>query len=448
MSKIARTMLIAGIAGSAASVASAGGFTASALSREGDTVPGQETQVITGFGSPDANAVGGYVFQATSEGAGLTLSHAIGEPLGFAAKTLRTEGMVAGFTQTAFEFRMGISDAGSLTYSPTIDPGDSVFVDDTPILVDGQAFGDDPANPFASFGSRPGMTANGKPWFIGGVTNEAGGSTQNRFLWIGDQIVLEGGDSVGGGLPNIRTMASSIAFDTRVSDTGNSYITEVNVDTGLTSDDNVIVINGQALSIGGSLVQEATAVPASVGGQGGENWDNFDRLGITDAGQYLITGDTDGATSSDEFLLVNGQIALREGDSLAGGNLVSTIENAQMNEAGDWAATWGVDFGNGEQEALIANGELVLSEGDQIDWNGDGIIDANDLGATIDGFTGTDSLALGATDNGAFDIFFTADVVLDNGDVLEGAFRVTVPAPGSAALLAAFGLTAARRRRA
>ncbi|MEM8835734.1 MAG: hypothetical protein AAGD00_07935 [Planctomycetota bacterium] len=442
-------LLVVGVSGMAASVAHAS--TASALFREGDTLPGDATQTITGIGSPDANAVGGYVFQAASEDAAgnVTQSHAIGEPVGLAAKTLRTEGMVAGFNQTAFEFRIGISDSGSLTYSATIDEGDSVFVDDNPILIDGQPFGNDPVNTLASFGSRPGMTANGQPWFIGGVTDSVGGSTQNRFLYIGNQIVLQGGDSVDAGLPNVLIGGSSISFDSRVSDTGQTYISEVNVDTGSSADDNVMVINGQAITLGGTFVQEGVAVPASVGGIGGEAWDNFDNVGINDAGDFLITGDTNGDTATDEFLLVNGQIILRQGDSFAGGTLDASIDAAQMNEAGDWAAIWGADFGSGSLEILMANGQLVVSEGDLVDWNGDGVIDANDQGAVLDDFTGIDELALGATDSaGRFDVFFTADVILDNGDELEGAFRITVPAPGTIAVVGALGFTAGRRRRA
>ena len=155
-----------------------------------------------------------------------------------------------------------------------------------------------------------------------------------------------------------------------------------------------------------------------------------------------MTGDTSAATTSDEFIAVDGNIVLREGDMLTTGEIVSgSIEGGFMNEAGDWGAIWDVD--GGALEALIVNGGLLLKEGDAIDWDGDGIIDP---AAILTNFTGTSTLVIGDPGiDSFFDVYFTADIDVA-GEVLEGYFKMTVPEP-SAALLLGVGLMLLRRRR-
>jgi hypothetical protein len=158
-----------------------------------------------------------------------------------------------------------------------------------------------------------------------------------------------------------------------------------------------------------------------VGGLPGENWDNFDFMGITESGKYLITGDTDGDTGLDEFILVNGEIRHREGDMLDGFVLSGSIEGAYMNEQGDVAFIWDVDdpvLGN--VEALYFNGALLLKEGDEVDITGDGIIDP---GAVIDSFTGISTLTVGDQQGGgSVNIYFTADIAVPGAPEVEGFF--------------------------
>ena len=103
-------------------------------------------------------------------------------------------------------------------------------------------------------------------------------------------------------------------------------------------------------------------------------------MNVTESGEYFVTGDTNAAVAVDEFVVKNGAIILREGDSI-GGNIISgSIETGAMNESGDWAVTW--DFGT--PETLILNGRELLTEGALMDWNGDGVLDANDRTAPGD----------------------------------------------------------------
>jgi hypothetical protein len=121
-----------------------------------------------------------------------------------------------------------------------------------------------------------------------------------------------------------------------------------------------------------------------------------------------VTGDTDAATSEDEFLMVNGQILLREGDLIDGMALVGAIERAYLGEDGDWAVVWDVQTPEGNVDALILNGQIVLMEGMAIDLDGDLVPDD---GTAITDFTGIAAMAVSDRDaQGRVRVLFTADV--------------------------------------
>ena len=208
----------------------------------------------------------------------------------------------------------------------------------------------------------------------------------------------------------------------------------------------MVVLNGNALMAGGSIMREASPVPAEIGGLAGENWDNFDFMGITESGSFMVTGDTDADSALDEFVMLDGQIVLREGDPVADGIFDGAIEGAYLNENGDFACIWDITTADVNLEALFFNGGLVLMEGDLVDWNNDGLIDALDQGAFVTDFTGISSLTLGDRYSGDLvDIYFTADCDV-SGSVLEGGFRMTVPEPATLSLLLLGSLALLRRR--
>jgi len=460
MMRSARLLALSGAA-TGLMAAPAMGQAASALLREGDVMPGAGGELVDSISGPASNYVGGYSFRAnTRDGAGDLVFRVWGDATGGAGDVLRTNGTFGDFVQTGFEAFHGLSDAGEVSYSPSVtnmstgDSGlDSIWLDSTPVLTEGDA---SPgfAGQFNSFNSRPGVTGDGKPYWIGGVTDERLGSTNFRVLYFGDDanVVLTSGDVISG-LGTI-SQGSGVDFDFNFSRLGTNYLTPVDIE-GSPADDGALVRNGAALSAGGSFVREATLVPVSVGGDGFEAWDNFDFMGINESGDTFFTGDTDGDSSSDEFIFLNDQFIAREGDAISTPNgpgvLDGSIESAAMNETADWAAVWDATVDGSNLETLIVNGQSILIEGQLVDWNGDGVVDASDKNARIDNFTGISSLAIGERDMGRgdgsfFDVYFTADVDMD-GTVLEGAFRITIPAPGSAGLLAIAGLAAARRRR-
>jgi len=387
-----------------------------ALVVEGQSLPGAPPgHVISSISNSGVNHSGGYAFTLNSLFETATISQVWGSADGGPGGIIMSEDSFGVYDQTSYESFFGFSDAGQAIYSPSCNNSDTgeegldcLWIDEVPVAVEGQPVAAAPGYYF-SFNSRPGCYADGTPIWVGGLTDTPGGGTQIRALFKGDlaDILLMGGDFLPG-LP-WAIGASSIDFDFRSSALGSHYICPVNLDTGSTSNDGYVVIDGEALQIAGSYVAELTPVPEEAGGLPGENWDNFDFCGINDSCGYMLTGDTDGSTSSDEFVLLNGSIALREGDTVGGLVLTGSIEGAYLNENGDYAVIWDVDDGTGTiLEALIVNGELVLLEGESVDLDGDGELDPD---IHIDNFTGISSLTLGDRDeDGHALVAFTADV--------------------------------------
>lgn len=444
--------LVAVVGGSTA-IASA--QVASAQLREDEQMPGAAAgQIVTSISNSAVNGIGGYAFTSNTSDGAATLSHVWGNLAGGAGSPLRTEGTFGDFTQTSFEGFFGIGNTMT-TYGATDNNDvsgetglDSVWQDSTRLLGELDPVASLPGF-FSTFNSRPNSTWNDIPVWVGGISDSEGGPTQNRVLFKSGGAVIKGGDNVGGVVEPIEPGSSGIGFDFRFSEMGNNYILDVLLDS-TTADDGLIVVDGNGLTAGGALLRENTVIPPSVGGIGGEAWDNFDFLGINEAGNTFVTGDTNGATATDEFVFKNDKIVQREGDavnSFFGPGIISgSIEGGYMNASGDWSVIWDVTTDGTNREVLIINGEVILSEGQKVDWNNDGIPDDN---AILENFTGLSSLTMSDRDeDDVVCVAFTADIDVD-GATLEGGFllKYTIPAPGSVALLGLAGLVGLRRRR-
>ena len=394
----------------------AGAQPATVLIQEGLPLPGGDPgQPISSISTSATNHSGGYAFTVVTSNAGTSISNVWGSLTGGAGALIRSEGTFGIYQQTSFETFFGIG-ATTVAYSPisnNTDSGstslDGVFLNDTPIAVEEEVYPFDPGY-WWSFGSRPGSTADGIPYFVGGITDVQGGSTDNRGLFYGLDAAprLLGGDMIVGLPDPVVTGSAGISFDYRVSAYGTHYIAEVGTNTGSTNNDNAMAIDGAVIMIDGMPVVEASPVPATAGGLPGENWDNFDSEGISEDGHFMFTGDTDGDIVTDEFVLVDGQIVLREGDMIDGHQITGSIENAYMNAQGDYAVVWDVVDGGGSLEALFFNGELMLMQGDYIDVDGNGVPDPD---AVLTGFTGIASLSISDRDpDGVVTIYFVGDV--------------------------------------
>lgn len=411
---------------------------ATALVKEAQQLPGAPAgHLVNSINNTAVNHAGGYAVNVNTSDGATTLSRIWGNAAGGPGTVIRTEATFGSLVQTSYESFYGISNAGQVCYSASGTGGpvgnfDSVWLDDTAIAVQG--------NPvpsmmglFWTFGSRPGVTADGKPYWAGGTATTAGGATSNRgyFFGAGATPFLLGGTTPPG-LP-FSISSGSINFDYRYSALGTHSITGVVMTSGSTLHDDVVVLDGAGLVVAGTLVREQNPVPAAAGGLAGENWDNFDFFGATEAGDWFFSGDTEPATATDEIIVKNGLVLYREGDLLDGEVLSGAIEGAYMNENADIAFIW--DVAGGVLEALYVNNELVLKEGDLVDLSGDGVPEAN---AKLVDFTGISSLTM--SDRDFLDnvkVYFTADVdtlgTTTATDDVEGFFcieiNVGVPVP-------------------
>jgi hypothetical protein len=414
------------------------GQVATAIVVEGQPVPGNDAYLVDSISLPAVNHAGGWAFNLNSVMDAETIALAYGTLDGIAAADiLRTETTVGDYEQNSWESFCGLGGNG-LAYSPSctrLSDGqtglDSVWYEDTVVAIEEEVY------PYAegywwSFGSRPGATQDGIPFFVGGITDSQGGSTQKRGLFYGPDAtpLIIGGDMIDGLPDPVVDGSGAVSFDYRFSAYGTHYLAEVATETGSSTNDNNMVSDGAVVLVDGQPVSEGSPLPAAAGGLPGENWDNFDYTAITEDGHWLLTGDTDGDTATDEFLMIDGMIILREGDLVDGMPLDGGIERAYMNEQGDWACVWDVVTAEGAKEALLLNGEIVLMVGMPVDVDGDGNPDPD---AVVTDFTGIAALAVADRDDlGRALVYFTADIEV--GDPITGGGGLELPADEAAGL--------------
>jgi hypothetical protein len=394
---------------------------------EGGTMPGDPSgDFITALNNTGVNHGAGYAEMVNTFGT-TALSHAWGGTYPGAGTVLRTEKSIQQYKQTSFESFFGIDDQLGVCYSPVCDDTvngytslDAVYLGDAKVMVGREPY-PHLAGKYWSYGSRPSVTANGVPYFAGGFASTPGGSTQNRGLfygWATTPLLLGGMTIVG--LPDTLGHSATM-FDYRLSANGGHYISNAQTVTGSSLNDDHVVIDGAVALAGGLPVSENGPVPAAAGGLPGELWDNFDLMGVTNAGRWMFTGDTNANALYDEFVAIDGNIAYREGDTLDGEVLSGAIEGAYMNEDGDVAFIW--DIQGGALEALYLDDQLLVREGDPVDLNGDGIPDG---GTALTDFTGISALTLSDRDpsDGSVRLYFTADY-----DQVPTAIAAAEPAP-------------------
>ena len=406
-----------------------GAQVATSLLNEGDPMPaagaGHTVQYIN---NTAVNGVGGYSATLSTTDGTTTLSHAWGNPTGGPGAIIRTEGLVGIYDQLSWESFFGMDDLGQISYSPSCTDTvsgatglDCVFVDGTPFAVEGLPIASLPGKEFR-FASRPGITNNGMPYWVSGIDDIATGASEGNGLFTPAGVLIKTGDVIAGLPAPLGPNAAD--FDARFSAQGGHYIIGTTT-TAATTADFFVLLDGAPIPSGAGILGEGQPVPVAAGGIGGENWDNFDFMGVNENGDYMVTGDTD-YTGFDEFVAFNGTIIHREGDVLDGETLTGSIDGAFMNEAGDIAFIWDiVDATAGSLEALYLNDKLILKEGDAVDLYGqDGYVEATSILAD---FTGITALTMGPQLN----IYFTADIDVNgtptsSSDDIEGFFCIGI----------------------
>jgi len=332
--------------------------------REGDTTPGVGGTVVSvnqpfvsGLGDPGftGNAAEYFVWF----GPGVTWISSDGLP-----------SVLSGAEGT-----MGIGDLGEFIYSPSTDGDDSVWTDVGFLAVENVQAPGLPAGTNSTFHSRPTMIPSGQAYWVAGHGDGSGGtSSVGRILYTSPDgtpgsiaVIFRTGDVI-----DSQTIDSSgVDFDYDFSDNGLHHIHPLDM-VGSSDSDGFLYVDG-------SLV----AREGDPNGSGIDNWANFDFVSINDSGAYVFSGDTDGATTTDEFIAFNGTIILREGDTVDGVTLDSgwSVKGAGINNHGQAIFGWGSGttehlFFACDASDLQGTGLLVLSTGDQVDLDGNGTGDA------------------------------------------------------------------------
>jgi uncharacterized repeat protein (TIGR01451 family) len=337
---------------------------------------------VTSMGSPGVNSIGGFVLRVDTTLSGTVLSHAWGRAGGSGSPIiLRTEGVVGPYTITSYS-GVAIGDSGMLAYTVGGTGGptgsfNGCFLDTTPLMIQNAQITSGPlAGKWWTTRSDPWISAGGIPFFRLATSNTQGGSSNASGMFGGNPVlpIVYGGMQFPLMPAPINDSSQEVRFS--ISRDANEYIATTNLETtgtGVGSDENVMMmITGRGLHLAGSPVQEGHPIPASIGGRVNENYSDFDDYAINEMGQYIIRG-TSGLSASDDYIIVNGNIVLRTGQSVGGGPLSSTAEGADINESGDWIAAWKIN--NASTECIFLNGQIVLRDGDTLDVTGDGVGD-------------------------------------------------------------------------
>ncbi len=351
-------------------------LTVTLVVREGDLPPGGGGNPVTTLGSPFTDGVGNVGFTGAVDAGGSSDAFVWVDSGIVWRNSDALVNMLSGAEST-----MGVGDSGEFLYSPSVDGGDAVWSEGGLVLRGGDAAPGFPVGTLNVFNSRPTLLPGGAGYWIAGF-DESGGGSDGRVLYTspsataGDvSVVLRSDDMVGGFTID---RPSGVGFDYQISDDGSHHIHDLLMDTGSTADDGFLYVDGTLPA------RESTPTGD------GDNWDNFDVVSINDSGDYIFSGDTDGATGSDEFLAYNGAIAVREGDVLDDIPLTSTaaVLAASIDNLGRAAHAW--SFAGGEalffacEAADLASSVALLATGDMVDVDGGGGADATvtDLNAS------------------------------------------------------------------
>lgn len=398
---------------------------ASAIVRVGDAPAGTGVGVtVSTISGTAANEVGG-VFVRTN--LSNTNAGIWGNANGLNGSIVREEQLgIAGYDQTAFEGFFGGSDLGALSYSPTctdlstlVAGLDCVWLDSTPIAVAEQPIPTLPGKKFR-FASRPGITGSGIPYWVSGISDIATNASEGQALFLGasSTIVLKPGDPSPAPLVSVLG-ASAGDFDARFSRNATHYINMITTTDATTADTHIVVDGAIVLDAGGNRLSELTLVSVAAGGNGVEAWQNWGSLGVNEAGDWMVEGDTSGATATDAFIAKNGVLLYREGSIVGGLTLTGAVlsAGAYMNEAGDIGYAWDT---TGSITGIFLNSTLLLKEGDAVDFDNDGIVEPTSI---FKATTGISSLVLGNTH------LFVAATVTDTG--VDKACLLAIPLPNA-----------------
>lgn len=291
-----------------------------------------------------------------------------------------------------------------------------------------------PGEPYGSTMNSVSITGGGDVGFR--ATSTTGGlpSTEDDFLVLGGNVVAQSGVTVPAG----GTGDPWQAFDSNdfyASELGGHWLAQGDTSSHFNSDD-ILVYNG-TIEIREETTLEGMTSPVNSISQGI----------LTPEGDWFARGYND---DTSDWVVRNGELLAMTDDLVPGGFAGERFSDALYsstffamtgNGNGDYVYAGTTDNADPDFDAvLVFNNAFVLArQGDPVDLNGDG--EFND-DAFIDIFNNDDSFL---TDDGWY--FFTADLRDGTGaDIGQAFLRVLVPEPTSLGLLLVGLLGLARRR--
>lgn len=327
-------------------------------------------------------------------------------------------------TLTGMEGTLGFGSDGNFIISPAIDGSDAVFGDDGVIAVEEVQAPGFPMGVITTFHSRPQMFGKDNAYWIAGINSSGGTSSENRVFYTQKNLGTITPIFSSGNLTVDGVVIDNIDFDYDVSDNDLHFLNVLFKDTGSSADDGTLVLNGVT-----TIAQESSPIDMT------ENWDNFDFVAINNEGDFIFTGDTDGASDSDEFLALNGNIEFREGDVLDGITLTSpmTFDGISMNNFGK--IVFVVSYAGGTETLfetdindVVGNCKAILSTGDFLDIDNNGVSDF-----IVDDFNAASFPDLDLSDHNF--VYLELDVTpVAGGTSDEALVKIQLDCPGSISL--------------
>jgi MYXO-CTERM domain-containing protein len=334
-------------------------------------------------------------------------------------------------TLGAIEDEMGSDGAGNWIYAPDIDGADGLYTNAGVFATIG-----DPAVGFAggsyTFLSTPTMIADGTVYWRAGVDMNGDFVSDFRVFYrstdgtlASAEALLTGGDMIG--MFTLDDNIDGINASYAVSDDGMHRIHVLNMEGDPATD--------------GFIWVDDMLVARELDPTGdGDDWLTFGLVSINDTGNYVFTGNTNGAPGTDAFIAYNGTIAVREGDMVGGITLPagsSGLRFVAISNLEQATHAWAYNGPAGFRETvffacnaadLAGTSQVVFTTiDDGLDVDGDDVADYTIVDLTIG--APTVSRAIGATQ------YVYAEVALDDGmTVTEAMIEVPVDCCGNGAV--------------
>jgi len=236
------------------------------------------------------------------------------------------------------------------------------------------------------FLSRPGITKTGTPYWLGGEADQQRGAAVNRGVFMGmtPSRILSGGDTVEPDAAVIGTAASIEAFS--ISPLGSQIVAVVAVDRGYAGAGEWRVINRNL-----SAPENTPDVNHTLISQSG-TWNGYPvrRFYLPAAGEvpgcnhpqrWAVAADVIDSEDQDSLVIVNNELAFREGTAVGGLVLSGPPMVLKLNLTNDLLMVWGAREPGASVTTLAAflNGAPILRVNDTVDTDGDGTPEADQV---------------------------------------------------------------------